>query len=172
MVSPGTKSLRLFIGLWPHEATREAIAQWQRAWAWPKQAALVGPERLHLTLHFLGNVLVERVPDLARAIDLRFDPFTLQFDRGQVWPRGIAVLRPARDCEPPLRALQARLGEALAPTGIALEERAYRPHITLARRADGAQPAMGNVKWRADDGFVLARSLPGGAGYQVLHRFG
>jgi hypothetical protein len=27
------------------------------------------------------------------------------------------------------------------------------------------------LRWRIEEGFVLVRSLPGGAGYQVLERF-
>jgi len=55
-----------------------------------------------------------------------------------------------------------------------VDERPYRPHVTLARRARGAPPPPtgADLRWRVAGGYVLARSLPGGAGYEILHRFG
>jgi hypothetical protein len=43
----------------------------------------------------------------------------------------------------------------------------------LARRARGATPpsAGANLRWHVAGGYVLARSLPGGKGYEILHRF-
>ena len=166
------KPLRLFIALWPGEALRQAIAAWQQAWSWPPQAALVKAERLHLTLHFLGNVDAARLPELARAITVPFEPMTLALGQPEVWPNGVAVVRPDRAPAALLR-LHAALGRQLAALGLPVEERPYRAHVTLARRAHRATPPAQvlNRRWRIDGGFVLVRSLPGGAGYQVLYRF-
>lgn len=166
------KPLRLFIAIWPDERLRRAIASWQRDWNWPPHAARVKPERLHLTLHFLGDVPADRLPHLAQAIRVPFEAFTLELDRAEVWPNGVAVLRPQAQPEALLR-LQAGLGRPLVELGLPLEERPYRAHVTLARRARGATPPplRQALRWRADAGYVLVRSLPGGAGYQVLERF-
>jgi 2'-5' RNA ligase len=164
--------LRLFTALWPHAATRAAIAQWQRAWLWPRQAAQVSADRLHITLHFLGDVPVERLPELKRALRVPFEFFALELVQGEVWPNGVAVLQP--DSVPlPLERLHTALGRTLAGLALPVETRPYRPHVTLARRAKGAiAPPPGLVAhWQANDGYVLVRSLPGGAGYTVLERF-
>jgi 2'-5' RNA ligase len=173
MRSPAA-SLRLFIALWPPEETRAAIAQWQSQWEWPERAALVPAERLHITLHFLGDVAPQRVRDLRYVLQPVPAPvFDLHFGRADVWQRGIAVLRPEH-LPTQLRGLQARIGLALARLGMPVDTRPWRPHVTLARRAAGAKPPpqAPNLFWRAHGGFVLVQTLAAGRGYEILERFG
>ena len=164
--------LRLFIALWPGEALQDAIASWQNRWTWPPHAALVRRERLHLTLHFLGNVAADRLPDLARGLKVPFEPFSLALDQARVWSNGVAVLQPDHTPDA-LSQLHADLRRAIAALDLPVEERPYRAHVTLARRARGAQPPPQRpaLRWRADTGYALVRTLPGGAGYQLLERF-
>lgn len=165
--------LRLFLALWPDDHIRTGVTQWQQAWSWPSHAALVQPQRLHLTLHFLGDVPADRLVGLKGDLRVPFEPLALDLGQGEVWPRGVAVLRP--DNVPTgLARLHGALADALVAAGLPVDARAYRPHVTLARRATGAEaPPEGlGLCWRARQGYVLARSLPGGAGYEVLERFG
>jgi 2'-5' RNA ligase len=165
--------LRLFVALWPDPATREAVAVWQRAWKWPDRAVPEKPERLHLTLHFLGNVPAQRLAALVDGLRVPCEPFSLELGRGEVWPKGVAVLRPDTAAGP-LLALHAALSQRVTDFGLPVDSRPFKPHITLARRAAGAHPPPQGprLQWRADQGYVLVRSLPGGAGYEVLERFG
>ena len=166
------RPLRLFLAIWPDEPLRDAIAAWQRDWTWPPRAGLVKRERLHLTLHFLGDVQAERLPALVRALSFAFEPFELDLGHGEVWPVGVAVLRPA-SVPPALSMLHAALRRELAALELPVEDRPYRPHVTLARRAHGARPPAREpaLRWVADSGYVLVRSLPGGAGYEILQRW-
>lgn len=151
---------------------RDAIAGWQRTWTWPRGAALVPADRLHVTLHYLGNVAPARRSTLAAGLRVPFEPFELHFGNAEIWPGGTAVLR--ADWTPPaLLGLHSRLAAALAALDRSVDSRPYRPHVTLARRAVGASPppAQPKLRWRADAGFVLVRSLPSGEGYEVLERF-
>lgn len=170
----GSPALRLFIALWPSDEVRSGIAQWQSQWAWPERAAVVRPERLHLTLHFLGDVAPERVLELKYELAPVPTPrFELHFGRPELWQHGIAVLRP--DHSPTqLRGLHARIGLALSRIGLPVEDRPYRPHVTLARRAAGAQPPPEppDLRWEAGRGFALVQTLGGGRGYEILERFG
>ncbi|HEY0883871.1 MAG TPA: RNA 2',3'-cyclic phosphodiesterase [Ramlibacter sp.] len=162
---------RLFVAVWPDASARDALAAWQRAWTWPAGAALVPSERLHLTLHFLGNVPVDEVPAVTAALRVPFEPFELHFGHAELWPGGTAVVRP--DAMPPaLPGLHSLLAAALAGLDRPVESRRYKAHVTLARRAIGATPpaAQPNFSWRAD-GFVLVRSLPDPGGYELLARF-
>lgn len=163
---------RLFTALWPRESVRDALARWQDDWRWPPSAAVVARERLHITLHFLGSVPVARMDELRAALQLPSTPFQLEFGRAEVWHGGIAVLHP-HQVPDALADLQARIGIALKALNIPTEVRPYRPHVTLARRAAGAQPPRQDprLRWDADEGFVLVESLPGGRGYKVLDRF-
>src|SRR4051812_13067906 len=92
---PARSSLRLFIALWPTDAVRDAIAAWQSQWAWPQKASVVKAERLHVTLHFLGEVPPERVLDLRYVLSpIRPQNFDLHFTRHETWQHGMTVLRP------------------------------------------------------------------------------
>lgn len=172
MREPAT--VRLFIALWPPDAVRDALAAWQGQWQWPQRASVVRPERMHLTLHFLGNVPPQIVADLNYVLRrVPCQTFALQFGQADMWPHGTAVLRP--DQSPTaLRGLHARIGLALSEIGLKAEDRAFRPHVTLARRAQGATPpeAAADIAWESKAGFVLVQTLGGGRGYQVLENFG
>jgi RNA 2',3'-cyclic 3'-phosphodiesterase len=163
--------MRLFTALWPDPVMRAAIATHQQAWAWPPRAAVVKPERLYLTLHFLGEVPAQRLSELVEGLHAPFQPFTLELRHSEVWPNGVAVLQPERVPDA-LALLHAVMGQAVAGLGVAVEARPYRPHVTLARRARGARPAKAQLTWQVDAGYALVQSLPGAGGYNVLKRFG
>ena len=163
--------MRLFLALWPDDAVRARLAAAQADWGWAPRAARVPPERLHLTLHFLGEVaepdaaaLRQRLPPLPRR-------FELCFDRPLLWPHGIAVLE-AQTAPAALTELHVALGDTLLGLGLRTEQRAYRPHLTLARHAQGSvPPAEGTrIRWPVD-GYVLVRSHGGPPPhYELLER--
>ena len=91
-------------------------------------------ENFHLTLEFLGELeratpaitAMERVQ--ARRFSLRFtNSGRFRRAEGDIFWLGVARSEP-------LMALQAELHEALRREGLRLENRPYRPHLTLARR--------------------------------------
>ncbi|HEX6706456.1 MAG TPA: RNA 2',3'-cyclic phosphodiesterase [Albitalea sp.] len=149
---------RVFVGVWPPDEVRDAVVRHAAGWSWPRGAALVRPDKLHMTLHFLGDVARERLPGLMDALAVSCQPFELRLERGELWPGGIAVLAPSATPEP-LLELHARLGQALDAFGIVPERRKLRAHVTLARRAQGAVvPAQReDIVWSVD-GFALLES--------------
>ena len=162
--------LRLFIALWPSPALRVALCGRRDAIAWPRHAAIVADERLHLTLHFIGAVPTDRLPQLVPALRVPCRRIDIELGAAQLWPHGLAVL-PALATPEPLRALHAALAAALSGLGLPLERRAFRPHVTLARRAAGAAvpPSAPPLPWRTT-GYALVCSHPTG-GYQVVARY-
>lgn len=61
---------RLFIGIMVPEEVKTAVSDVQSSVAkLPIRAKLVGPENLHISLSFLGNVPDEDIPKLAEALD-------------------------------------------------------------------------------------------------------
>jgi RNA 2',3'-cyclic 3'-phosphodiesterase len=167
-------TVRLFIALWPTDTVRQAIAQWQSEWQWPERAALVAGAKLHLTLHFVGDVEPRRVLDLKYVLKSVPAPrFDLHFGRPEIWSHGIAVLRPAQS-PTVLRGLQARIGLALASIDLPSAEQTFRPHVTLARRAAAAKPPgrMPDITWQARTGFVLVQAPGGARAYEIVERFG
>jgi 2'-5' RNA ligase len=162
---------RLFIALWPTPTVRAALCERRNTIGWPPRAGVVSDERLHLTLHFIGDVPAPLWPRLLPALPAPSGPIELEFGAAQPWPHGLVVL-PVLAVPAPLAALHATLARALAALGLPVERRAFRPHVTLARRAAGARlPAqMTALRWRAR-GYALVNSDPAG-GYRVLARVG
>ena len=171
-MNPGPAA-RLFVALWPSAAERDALAARQSRWHWPARARLVPPAKLHVTLHFLGNVPVGRVAEFRDALAAPFEPHALPLHvaREGVWPGGIAVL--AFDAPPALQRLHDELAGRLRSLGWPVETRRFRPHVTLARHAQGASPPASppaDLRWEAAAGYVLARSGPS-RGYELLHAY-
>ena len=144
-----------------------------QGWDWPASARRTRPERLHVTLHFIGNVPAARVPELREALQVAWGPRELVLDRPAVWPGGIAVLE-AQRVPREWAALHSGLAEALRALDLPVESRPWRPHVTLARKAFGAHPPVQAqpVRWSGAPGYVLVQSLPGGRGYETVASFG
>ncbi len=160
---------RLFLALWPDRATRHAVAAWRDRWTWPPGAAVVPDDRLHLTLHFIGAVPRTRLPAVQTAVQVPVKPFEIEFGRAAQWPRGLALLEPLVT-PPALAALHAALAERLRSLALPVEDRPFRPHVTLARKAAGARPPPEPLALRwAAAGYALVES---DHGYHSLSMFG
>jgi 2'-5' RNA ligase len=165
----GDSQSRLFVALWPNPEVRHLLRAWRDAWDWPRGATPVRNERLHMTLHFLGSVSSGRVPELREALAVPFEPFKLEFGHAKLWPHGIAVLEP-NAAPGQLVQLHSDLGDALQGLGMTVEERTFKPHVTLARRAvKAAVPEGGPALTWAIEGYALVESTAGG--YSVIQHY-
>jgi 2'-5' RNA ligase len=107
---------RLFLAVWPDAAARAQLAAYRDGWRWPPGARPVTGDKLHLTLHFIGDFDRARIAALAGALaPVAMLPTVLRADRPEVWRGGIAVLRLRADAH--LSALHAALGEILRAEG-------------------------------------------------------
>jgi 2'-5' RNA ligase len=166
--------MRTFVALWPDAMLRTAIAAQRQRWSWPAEASITHTERLHLTLHFLGHLASEQVGAVREALrGVAFAPMTLSLDVAELWNNGVAVLRP-RTPPAALATLHAAIGEALVPLGFKPPRRRFLPHVTFARKAEGALPPASAVAvaWRVE-GFVLVESRlePPPARYLVIESY-
>jgi RNA 2',3'-cyclic 3'-phosphodiesterase len=106
----------------------------------------VHPQDLHLTLVFLGDMdpsSIDAVADRLREAAAGRPPFPLRLEEAGVFgpPRSPRVLWAGLQGEVAgLRELQARVSDCLTSLGYTPEERAYSPHLTLARQYAGASP--------------------------------
>ena len=100
------------------------------------------PENLHITTQFIGEWPQERLAELETALAGVPRPGAIDIAiKGVDWfPAGslASVLQPrvffaGVQGGEALRSLARATGEALARIGVAIEERAYSPHLTLAR---------------------------------------
>jgi 2'-5' RNA ligase len=163
----------LFIALVPDDQVREQLAAWRDAWNWPRSATPVKNGRLHVTLHFLGDVEPDRMTQLADMLPKSFARFNLALRHAELWPQGIAVLEP-ESAPPELKDLHDAIAAVLQRLGLPVDARQYRPHVTLARRAAGALlkgtgPA---INWRIDRYALMQSTLGPDGGYTSVREFG
>jgi RNA 2',3'-cyclic 3'-phosphodiesterase len=167
MMTTSTATARLFLALWPDSETLSRLAARRDAIQWQKGARVSPDEKLHLTLHFVGQVARQRLPELREALRTEGGDIELTLTWLDVWNDGVAVLRPQIVPEA-LSALQNRLAERLQSVRLPSQEETYKHHVTFARNApDAADPQGAPVLWRSS-GYVLAESL---AGYHVIERY-
>ena len=104
-------------------------------------------ENIHLTLKFFGNVAVNRIEKISAAAERavkQFSTFPISVGETGVFPR---PSRPqvlwigVSDTSGQLSALQENFENECAAEGFAKEDRAYRPHLTIARlrKPEGAR---------------------------------
>ena len=137
--------------------------------------------QLHITLRFLGEQTRETIEQVKQAlIPVRFEPFELELSYAGTFPnreRPRVLWLTGQKGKAELTALAESVNRAIDAVGLPREERAFKPHLTLAR-ADGMPlpgallKAMENVPplvWRCD-GFDLMRSrlTPQGAIYSRI----
>ncbi len=171
---------RLFVALRPPRPMREALlvlmggvegARWQ------------DDDQLHLTLRFIGEVDRHAAEDVAAALGSVSHPaFALKLDgigsfdrRGRIdniWA-GVAP-------HDQVRSLHVAVSRALTRAGIPPEERAFVPHITLARLSRGIGTAALPMEqlWPPPiearfDHFLLYESELGASGpvYSAIERY-
>jgi 2'-5' RNA ligase len=168
-MDPRPASSRLFLALWPEPAVRDELRALRDLWTWPRGAAPVTADKLHLTLHFLGDQPSARLPEFMDGFAVPFTPFKLAFGTPALWHGGIGVLEPLHQ-PPELLQLHRHLGMALLDLELVPEERAYKPHVTMARRAAQAVPPASTPElvWHVT-GYCLVESR--GGSYTVLRRY-
>jgi 2'-5' RNA ligase len=129
------RSQRLFFALWPEPEMRLQIARAARELEVLSDRA-VHVADLHVTLVFLGSVSSDLLPCIDRvASRIVAESFVLEIDSIGYWPRPkILWCGPSRVPEP-LQRLVGDLQSGLRACGFEPEQRPYRPHITLARKA-------------------------------------
>ena len=184
--------MRLFVACEIGDAAREAAAglidglRRRAAGAAPDaRITWVAPERLHLTVRFIGETHAEQGARVLEALrdPIEVAPFTIEWGAlGAFPPKGsprvlwAGVERGADD----LARVEQAVSRRLITLGIAPEDRPYRPHLTLARVRDaaglragplleGLAATLGRSPVRAITLFE-SRLSPKGPTYTALHQ--
>lgn len=185
------EEIRTFIAIELPESIRRGLAQVQEQLRRGRHPVRwVTPDRIHLTLKFLGEISSEQVEAVAAAtqrIAAAAAPFTLEAVGAGVYPnprRARVVWVGIGGARKPLEQLQANLEEALTELGFPPERRPFSPHLTLGRtrrRTKSSQaralgqavtsmepPALGS--WQVEEVVVMRSDLrPQGPIYTPLH---
>lgn len=133
--------MRLFIAIDIPDPVQQQISQ---LYCHFHGVSWVPPERLHITLAFLGKVQKNRLPQLNRQLEkVYFEPFTLHCDRfgsfrsGDIW-LGVTP-------EEQITQLQQTILNVLDEIDMGFEGRPFKPHITLAYTQKNEEHLVLNV---------------------------
>ena len=172
---------RLFVAIRPPEPVRSLL---RAAMGGVSGARWQTDDQIHLTLRFLGEVDRHQAVDVLAALGAIHHPrFDIAINglgtferRGQpetVWA-GVAPHQP-------LKTLHKKVDQAMTRVGIEPDQRAYLPHITLARLKRGSGPVRNLLEQSGGlksepflvDRFALYESqlTPDGAVYSVVETY-
>ena len=157
------KTVRLFFAIWPDKETHMPLGRLTGRLESFCEGRKTKAENIHLTLVFVGEVDASQVDALCQAADeiegSGAKAFDLVIERICMWKRKNIVYAEINEVPKPLIDLVEALQSRLSLAGFSLEERPYKPHITLMRNAscktlpELAEPMV----WRARE-WVLVKS--------------
>ena len=175
---------RLFLGIGPDRRARARLSALARMLAGGlacDRLRWVSAENYHITVEFLGQIADERIAAVVEAADeaaARTAPFSVCLPAVSAFPRAASprVLALLIEPDPILHGLRRDLARSLHSRGFAVEKRAFKPHLTVARiRGRGALevalPPVDAIRF-AIDTLVLyeSRRTDEGTRYLALHR--
>jgi len=167
--------VRLFVALWPPEQVMAEVAEVvARVRPLAQELRWTRPEQWHLTLSFLGEVAEDALPELGERLGRaagRHAAVTLAFGGGGRFGDRVLWTRVNGDRER-LRNLAASATAAARRTGVDVDDRHYRPHLTLARGRPGADlrplvaalDSYSGQPWTASDLYLVRSRLAQGPG--------
>jgi len=171
---PTTATQRLFLALWPDEGVRTRLAQVRDLVAAHHHGKPVDAQNLHITLAFLGSVDAERQRCAeAAAAAVAVPSFTLILDCLGHWPRPKVSWVGSASTPDAMNELMAYLRRTLTRCGFELDNRPFRPHVTLLRKAHGKAgfpPLLAPpVEWPVTQIHLVASlTHPEGAEYRIV----
>jgi RNA 2',3'-cyclic 3'-phosphodiesterase len=143
--------MRLFIALDIEDTIRERISRFvEGVQSFAPDARWVKPESLHVTLKFIGEQPEEAVAQIESALkSVNSNAAEIHFHNYGFFPTAKAarVFWIGMAAGPQLAALASSVDDKMATLGIAKEDRAFNPHLTLARGSGGS----GSPRWRKGD---------------------
>ncbi|HUO13455.1 MAG TPA: RNA 2',3'-cyclic phosphodiesterase [Verrucomicrobiae bacterium] len=143
--------MRLFVALDIDNEIRERIARFvEGVNPFAPDARWVKPESLHVTLKFIGeqsDAALEKIKQALSAV--KGKTMEIQFRGSGFFPtaKSARVFWIGIQAGPELAALADAIDSTMPALGIATEDRAFSPHLTLARAAGGS----GSPRWRKGD---------------------
>ena len=135
------EQIRSFIAIELPEGLKLELTQLEARLKSDKQSGVkwVNPYGIHLTIKFLGNIAVDRIEGITRAMEeaaCGISPFQLKVKELGVFPNSkrvqVAWVGVTGEVDK-LTQLQKRIESNLTPLGFAPESRPFTPHLTLAR---------------------------------------
>jgi RNA 2',3'-cyclic 3'-phosphodiesterase len=134
--------MRLFIALDITDAIRDRLIRFvEGVSGFAPDARWVKPESLHVTLRFIGEQPDSVVEQIQKALSgIQAGTPAIHFRGYGFFPtaKSARVFWTGMEASPELAVLAAAIDDRMASLGIPKEDRAFSPHLTLARRSGGS----------------------------------
>ena len=144
--------MRLFIALDIDAAIRERLVLFMDGvCGFAPDARWMRPESLHVTLKFIGEQPDSILDSIKRELEtIQADAMPIQFRGYGFFPtaKSPRVFWIGIETGPQLASLAAAVDDKMASLEIPKEDRAFSPHLTLARGGGSS----GSPRWRESDG--------------------
>jgi RNA 2',3'-cyclic 3'-phosphodiesterase len=128
--------MRLFVALEIPEAVRENLAAIREKFSVGRELRWIPPQNLHVTLKFIGSVPAEKLQAIIEALrHVRVDN-SVKLKFSGMGSASAGVYWVAIEPSPALEKLAGDIDQCLQPLGITSENRAFHPHVTIARFKD------------------------------------
>ncbi|MCX7192922.1 MAG: RNA 2',3'-cyclic phosphodiesterase [Proteobacteria bacterium] len=167
-------SVRIFFALWPANAERGALVDWQCTLEDVCGGRVMRADTLHATLVFIGEIEAARLEALKlAAAEVVAGCFDLCFDEARYWGHNHILYAAPNVVPQQLVQLVRELELHLTRHRFKFEQREFKPHVTLLRNARWTEdplPKMPPVRWLIRE-FVLVQSVRGEANYRILANF-
>jgi len=142
--------MRLFLALDIPDAIRDRISRFVEGVAgFAPDARWAKPESLHVTLKFIGEQPDSVVEPIKQALStIESSPPEIHFRGYGFFPtaKSARVFWIGMEATPQLAALATAIDDKMPALGIPKEDRAYSPHLTLARRRGSSGSPRHNKK--------------------------
>ena len=131
--------IRTFVAIFPPQEVREALFRAAQNLQASKAFRLVGQEKIHLTLKFLGDVAeqdLDTIKKILQPLGDGHDPFEVSTSGFGAFPseqRARILWSSIDQGSEHLRTIAEEVETLLSPAGFERENRPYIPHLTLGR---------------------------------------
>lgn len=173
--------MRTFVAIFPPPEVRQALFRAAQNLPTTKNFRLVGQEKIHLTLKFLGDVAedeLDKVKQALQPIRERHDPFEVSTSNFGAFPsekKARILWAGIEEGSERLRTVAEDVENLLEPAGFEQENRPYVPHLTLGRsrarrtNLDTSETSPPALRFTVS-GVDLVKSAPGknGVTYSIL----
>ncbi len=169
------KTARLFFAIQPSHKIQQALGNIAKNQALKWGGRYTRPENIHLTLLFLGNTDIDKIDVLNTAVsNIKTETFDLIIHEARFWKRNRIICAHADNYPPALFTLVDAIKNAVRNAGLEFDDRTFKPHITLVRKAARYIPAdfQKPFKWHVEEWLLMqSKQTDRGVRYDILGRW-
>lgn len=151
---------RFFFALMPEQKTIDELNQVVRFIKPITKEKVVGNEKLHLTLRYMGPVTDEIIGSIIDSIErVQISSFTLRLVKFEYWEKAEVTVLVPDNIPNELTELFETLEQICVGNGLSNESRSFKPHVTVIKKSllHNSKNKPGMIFWKIND-FVLLHS--------------